>query len=73
MHSSKRNINIDIIKVVSLLLVIGVHFFLYTRYYSINYSITNSIFIVLRNIFMAFVPLFIIVTKVLNLSHNNKE
>ena len=66
MHSSKRNINIDIIKVVSLLLVIGVHFFLYTRYYSINYSITNSIFIVLRNICMACVPLFIIVTGYLN-------
>ena len=66
MNHSKRNINIDIIKVVSLLLVIGVHFFLYTGYYSINYSITNSIFIVLRNICMACVPLFIIVTGYLN-------
>lgn len=66
MNYSKRNINIDIIKVVSLLLVIGVHFFLYTGYYSINYSITNSIFIVLRNICMACVPLFIIVTGYLN-------
>lgn len=66
MDHLKRNINIDIIKVVSLLLVIGVHFFLYTGYYSINYSITNSIFIVLRNICMACVPLFIIVTGYLN-------
>lgn len=66
MNYSKRNINIDIIKVVSLLLVIGVHFFLYTGYYSINYSITNSVFIVLRNICMACVPLFIIVTGYLN-------
>lgn len=66
MNYSKRNINIDIIKVVSLFLVIGVHFFLYTGYYSINYSITNSIFIVLRNICMACVPLFIIVTGYLN-------
>lgn len=66
MNHSKRNINIDIIKVVSLLLVIGVHFFLYTGYYSINYTITNSIFIVLRNICMACVPLFIIVTGYLN-------
>lgn len=66
MNHSKRNINIDIIKVISLLLVIGVHFFLYTGYYSINYSITNSIFIVLRNICMACVPLFIIVTGYLN-------
>lgn len=66
MHSSKRNLNVDIIKAVSLLLVIGVHFFLYTGYYSINYSITNSIFIVLRNICMACVPLFIIVTGYLN-------
>ena len=66
MNYSKRNINIDIIKVVSLLLVIGVHFFLYTGYYSINYTITNSIFIVLRNICMACVPLFIIVTGYLN-------
>lgn len=66
MHSSKRNLNVDIIKAVSLFLVIGVHFFLYTGYYSINYSITNSIFIVLRNICMACVPLFIIVTGYLN-------
>ena len=66
MNYSKRNINIDIIKVVSLLLVIGVHFFLYTKYYSITYSITNSIFIALRNICMACVPLFIIVTGYLN-------
>ena len=66
MNHSKRNINIDIIKVISLLLVIGVHFFLYTGYYSINYSITNSVFIVLRNICMACVPLFIIVTGYLN-------
>ena len=66
MNRSKRNINIDIIKVVSLLLVIGVHFFLYTNYYSITYSITKSIFIVLRNICMACVPLFIIVTGYLN-------
>lgn len=66
MNYSKRNINIDIIKVVSLFLVIGVHFFLYTGYYSINYTITNSIFIVLRNICMACVPLFIIVTGYLN-------
>lgn len=66
MNYSKRNINIDIIKVVSLLLVIGVHFFLYTKYYSITYSISNSIFIAMRNICMACVPLFIIVTGYLN-------
>lgn len=66
MNYSKRNINIDIIKVVSLLLVIGVHFFLYTKYYSITYSISNSIFIAIRNICMACVPLFIIVTGYLN-------
>lgn len=66
MNHSKRNINIDIIKVISLLLVIGVHFFLYTKYYSITYSITNSIFIAIRNICMACVPLFIIVTGYLN-------
>ena len=66
MNYSKRNINIDIIKVVSLLLVIGVHFLLYTKYYSITYSISNSIFIAIRNICMACVPLFIIVTGYLN-------
>ena len=66
MNHSKRNINIDVIKVVSLLLVIGVHFFLYTKYYSITYSISNSIFIAIRNICMACVPLFIIVTGYLN-------
>ena len=66
MNHSKRNINIDIIKVISLLLVIGVHFFLYTKYYSITYSITNSIFIAIRNICMVCVPLFIIVTGYLN-------
>ena len=66
MNHLKRNINIDIIKVISLLLVIGVHFFLYTKYYSITYSISNSIFIAVRNICMACVPLFIIVTGYLN-------
>ena len=66
MQSSKRNLNIDIIKVLSLVLVIGVHFFLYTGYYSINYSITNTVFITIRNLCMACVPLFIVVTGYLN-------
>ena len=66
MQSSKRNLNIDIIKVLSLVLVIGVHFFLYTGYYSINYSITNAVFITIRNLCMACVPLFIVVTGYLN-------
>ena len=66
MQFSKRNLNIDIIKALSLVLVIGVHFFLYTGYYSISYSITNAVFITIRNLCMACVPLFIVVTGYLN-------
>ena len=66
MNHSKRNINIDIIKVVSLLLVIGVHFFLYTKFYSIDYAFVSIPFIAIRNICMACVPLFIVVTGYLN-------
>lgn len=66
MNSSKRNINIDIIKTVSLVLVISLHFFLHTKFYSIDYTFISIPFIVVRNICMACVPLFIIVTGYLN-------
>ena len=66
MNISKRNINIDIIKALSWLVVIGVHLFLYTGYYSSTYTITSSIFITIRNICMACVPLFIVITGYLN-------
>ena len=68
MNHSKRNINIDIIKVLALFLVIGVHFFLYTGYNSTSfvYSYFSLPFIAIRNICMTCVHLFIIVTGYLN-------
>lgn len=66
MNHTKRNINIDIIKIISLLLVIGIHFFLYTKYYSVEYTLTSLPFITVRNITMTCVPLFIVVTGYLN-------
>lgn len=66
MNFPKRNINIDIIKTLSLLLVIGLHFFLHTKFYSIDYVFISIPFIAIRNICMACVPLFIVVTGYLN-------
>lgn len=66
MNHSKRNINIDIIKALSLFLVISVHFFLYTEYYTIAFNSLSLPFIAIRNICMACVPLFIMVTGYLN-------
>lgn len=66
MNFSKRNINIDIIKTLSLLLVIGLHFFLHAKFYSIDYVFVSIPFIAIRNICMACVPLFIVVTGYLN-------
>ena len=45
MNFPKRNINIDIIKTFSLLLVIGLHFFLYTKFYSVEYTLISIPFI----------------------------
>lgn len=66
MNFSKRNINIDIIKTFSLLLVIGLHFFLYIKFYSVEYTLISIPFITVRNITMTCVPLFIVVTGYLN-------
>ena len=66
MNFPKRNINIDIIKTFSLLLVIGLHFFLYTKFYSVEYTLISIPFITVRNITMTCVPLFIVVTGYLN-------
>ncbi|WP_314407042.1 acyltransferase family protein [uncultured Gemella sp.] len=66
MNFSKRNINIDIIKTLALLLVIGLHFFLYTKFYSIEYTLISIPFVTVRNITMTCVPLFIVVTGYLN-------
>lgn len=61
-----RNINIDIIKTLALLLVIGVHFFLYSGYYQLDYNFFDIFFIILRNITVVCVPIFIITTGFLN-------
>ena len=66
MNNFKRNVNIDVIKVLSLFLVISVHFFLYTEYYTVAFNSLSFPFITIRNICMACVPLFIIVTGYLN-------
>ena len=66
MNFIKRNTNIDIIKSLSLFLVISVHFFLYTEYYTSTFDLLKLPFIAIRNVCMACVPLFIIVTGYLN-------
>lgn len=63
----KRNINIDLLKVVALFFVILVHFYAYTGYYDFvnksgyyNLELKFSLFI--RNLAMTCVPLFIIIS-----------
>ena len=72
MKIKERNIGIDIIKVIAVILVLSVHFFLNTNYYSI-YSfggISMKLQTIIRNFCMICVPLFIISTGFLN---NKKE
>ena len=59
----KRNIQIDIIKVLAVFLVILVHFYLKNGFYDLDYhSKIMKISLVLRNFGMVCVPLFIMTT-----------
>ena len=59
----KRSINIDIIKVLAVISVIAVHFFLNNEFYSIQFFDNKYyFFILIQNFFLMCVPLFIIAT-----------
>ena len=59
----KRNSSIDIIRLVALFGVVGVHFFLNTGFYEIQVSGAKLFFaITVRSFFMYCVPLFIMIT-----------
>ena len=62
---SRRNINVDLIKVFALILVCTMHFFL-TGYYELKYEVRTIPFIAIRNYSAICVPLFIMVTGYLN-------
>jgi len=67
----QRNYGIDIVKIVAIILVICVHFFLNTNYYDTTHSgIAMKIQSAIRNFCMVCVPLFLIATGFLN---NKKE
>ena len=65
--SYKRHIGIDIVKTIAILSVVGVHFFLNTRFYRVDLNNTN-LFIqtVIQQIFLICIPLFIMSTGYLN-------
>lgn len=60
---TKRNINIDFIKVCAVFFVISIHFFLNTGFYKTNISCPRMYIMVgMRTFFMMCVPLFILIT-----------
>ena len=74
-EKNKKIIGLDIIRVIAVISVLCVHFFLNTKYYqtSIN-GIGMKLQYIVRNIFMICVPLFIILTGYLNKKKEyNKE
>jgi len=62
-----RHVGVDIVKSVAILSVIGVHFFLNTKFYTTNLNSSN-LFIqtILQQLFLACIPLFLISTGYLN-------
>ena len=57
----ERILGLDLIKAIAILFVIGVHFFIYTDFYTTNvtgYSMISQVF--LRTLFICAVPLFLI-------------
>lgn len=66
-----RNYGLDILRVIAIISVLSVHFFLNTKYYVVSKNgIGMKMQFVIRNIFMICVPLFILLTGYLN---NNKK
>lgn len=68
MNNKDRNYGIDIIKIIAVILVLTVHFFLNTHYYSFGQGDGLGIKVqsIIRNFCMMCVPLFIIATGFLN-------
>ena len=62
-----RDIGVDIVKTVAILSVVGVHFFLNTRFYRVDLNNTN-LFIqtIIQQIFLICIPLFVMATGYLN-------
>ena len=65
--SNIRHIGVDIVKASAILSVVGVHFFLNTKFYTTNLNNVN-LFIqtILQQLFLACIPLFLISTGYLN-------
>ena len=65
--SYKRHIGIDIVKTIAILSVVGVHFFLNTKFYRVNLDNTN-LFIqtIIQQICLTCIPLFVMSTGYLN-------
>ena len=63
----KRDIGIDIVKTIAILSVVGVHFFLNTKFYRVNLDNTN-LFIqtIIQQICLTCIPLFVMSTGYLN-------
>lgn len=63
----KRDIGIDIVKAVAIFFVVGVHFFLNTKFYKTNLNNSN-LFIqtVIQQLFLVCIPLFVMSTGYLN-------
>lgn len=68
MDKKDRKYGIDIIRIIAVILVLTVHFFLNTRYYSLENLGGNSIRLqtIIRNFCMICVPLFMTITGFLN-------
>lgn len=66
-----RNYGLDILRVIAIISVLSVHFFLNTKYYIVSKNgIGMKAQFVIRNIFMICVPLFILLTGYLNNKKN---
>ena len=62
-----RHVGMDIVKSIAILSVIGVHFFLNTKFYTTNLNNFNLFFqTILQQLFLACIPLFLISTGYLN-------
>ena len=68
MKTKERNYGIDIIKIIAVILVVAIHFFLHTEYYTFTNGGGLGIKIqsIIRNFCMICVPLFMITTGFLN-------
>lgn len=64
---NNRDIGIDIIKTLAISFVVGVHFFLNTKYYTTNLNNANLFFqTYIQQIFLSCIPLFLMATGYLN-------